>query len=163
AVGLGRAAVHAVARSLRCRGPPAPPARLPAVHPRGESHPQARLRRFPRLAGAERRRRDGHRPGDVLPLPRSGDAFRDVARRRAPIAAAILVAIVGASYGAAAWLTGWSTYRDALRSHSAYIAAVDSYRSAVRPPLWRVFDDFFVMPYHAPAINTAVTLFVAVS
>ena len=82
---------------------------------------------------------------------------------RVVAAAAIIVAIVGLSYGAAAWLTGWSEYRRALQVHRAYITRVDSFVSPIRPPLWRVFDDFFVMPYHAPVINTIVGLLAVVS
>lgn len=71
--------------------------------------------------------------------------------------------ITAASYGGAAWLTGWEAYHRALQVHGDYIVRVDSFRSPVRPPLWRVFDDFFVMPYHAPAINFAVTALVLIS
>jgi len=75
------------------------------------------------------------------------------------LAAIALIAIVdGASYGAAAWLTGWDAYREALQSHREYIARVDSFLSPVRPPLWRLFDDFFIRPYRMPAINVALAL-----
>jgi hypothetical protein len=84
-------------------------------------------------------------------------------KRRAVVAAAILAVIVGVSYGSAAWLTGLSAYRTAVREHSAYINAVDSFRATRRLPLWRLFDDFFIQPYHAPWINALVTLFAAVS
>lgn len=88
-------------------------------------------------------------------------AWRD--KRRAIVAAAIVAVIVGVSYGAAGWLTGWPAYRHALAWHSAYINSVDSFRAPGRLPLWRLFDDFFVRPYHAPWINTLVTFFAAVS
>lgn len=84
-------------------------------------------------------------------------------KRRAVVAAVILAVIAGASYGAAAWLTGWPAYQHALQEHSKYINAVDSFRAPGRLPLWRLFDDFFVRPYHAPWINALVTLFAAVS
>jgi hypothetical protein len=71
-------------------------------------------------------------------------------------AVGLLVAIVAVSYLTAALLTGWDEYREAVQTHQAYIARVDSFRSPTRPPLWRVFDDFFVMPYHAPLINAIV-------
>lgn len=86
---------------------------------------------------------------------------RSVARVAVAVAAIALITVV--SYGAAAWLTGWSAYREALATHSEYITRTDSFRSPVRPPLWRVFDDFFVMPYHAPAINAVITLLVLIS
>jgi len=79
---------------------------------------------------------------------------RSVARVVSAIA--LLVVIIGVSYLMAAFLTGWSEYREALRMHQAYIARTDSFLSPARPPLWRVFDDFFVMPYHAPLINIIV-------
>lgn len=82
---------------------------------------------------------------------------------RVVAAAAIIAAIVGLSYSAAAWLTGWSEYRRALQIHRAYITRTDSFVSPIRPPLWRVFDDFFVMPYHAPAINAIVGVLALVS
>ena len=78
-------------------------------------------------------------------------------KKRVVLVAIVMITIVMAmSYGAAAWLTGWSEYRLALQIHRHYIARVDSFLSPVRPPLWRVFDDFFVMPYHAPVINAVI-------
>ena len=77
-------------------------------------------------------------------------------RRRAIPALVLMAAIVGVSYGFAAWLTGWGEYQYVLQVHRAYITRVDSFLSPIRPPLWRVFDDFFVMPYHAPLINAII-------
>jgi hypothetical protein len=71
-------------------------------------------------------------------------------------AVGLLVAIVAISYCIAAYLTGWNDYLYAVRVHQGYIARVDSFRSPTRPPLWRVFDDFFVMPYRAPVINAII-------
>jgi hypothetical protein len=68
----------------------------------------------------------------------------------------LLAAIVAVSYLTAAFLTGWTEYREAVQTHQAYITRVDSFLSPTRPPLWRVFDDFFVMPYHAPLINAII-------
>ena len=81
-------------------------------------------------------------------------------RRRREVFAAvgIIAAVIAVSYGAAAWLTGWSEYREALEVHRAYILRVDSFLSPTRPPLWRVFDDFFVIPYRAPTINAIVAV-----
>jgi len=59
--------------------------------------------------------------------------------------------------------TGWRDYRDTLALHQQYITQVDSFRSPARPPLWRVFDDFFVRPYRALPINIAVAFFVTIS
>ena len=78
-------------------------------------------------------------------------------KKRIVVSAIVMITIVvGLSYGFAAWLTGWSEYRRALQVHQAYIMRIDSFLSPIRPPLWRVFDDFFVMPYHAPAINAII-------
>lgn len=61
------------------------------------------------------------------------------------------------SFGGAALATGgWERYWSAVSEHRAYIAAVDSFRSPSRPPLWKLFDDFFIRPYRMSAINTAV-------
>jgi len=82
---------------------------------------------------------------------------------RVLIAAVVIVAIVGASYGIAASMTGWSSYAETIRLHSRFIMTTDSFRSPLRPPLWRVAEDFFIKPYQAPLINTIVTFFAAVS
>ncbi|HEV2719381.1 MAG TPA: hypothetical protein VG323_05145, partial [Thermoanaerobaculia bacterium] len=84
-------------------------------------------------------------------------------RRDVVLAALLLAAIVGVSYGVAIEKTGWTAYRDTVAAHSDYIARTDSFRSPLRPPLWRVSLDFFVRPYRMPAINIAVTLFAVVS
>jgi DIE2/ALG10 family len=82
---------------------------------------------------------------------------------RAVAGAILLAAIVAASYGAAAWLTGWQRYRRAVTDHGAYISTVDSFRAQGRPPLWRLIDDFFVHPYQAPLINAIVTALVVIA
>jgi hypothetical protein len=83
--------------------------------------------------------------------------------RKALAATVIGALIVGASYGVAAENTGWENYRLALAMHSEYITKVDSFRSPGRPPLYRLFDDFFMRPYRAPLINILVTIFAAAS
>lgn len=88
-------------------------------------------------------------------------------QRRRPLlvlgAGSIVLAVIGVSYGAAAWLTGIEKYREAVAEHRDYIAMTDSFRAPRRPPLWRVFEQFFVEPYHAPWINVIVTLLVTLS
>lgn len=87
-------------------------------------------------------------------------------RRFVPVVAALIIVllILGASYGAAAMLTGgWARYREAIRIHQEYITTVDSFRNPGRPPLWHLIDDFFIRPYHAPVINVLVTLCAAAS
>jgi hypothetical protein len=71
--------------------------------------------------------------------------------------------IVAAGYVAAIALTGWRAYAEALSKHQQYITAVDSFRSPSRLPLWELFDDFFIWPYRAPAINVAITVLVLIS
>lgn len=84
-------------------------------------------------------------------------------KRDVVLAALIGAAIVGASYGIAIEKTGWSAYRETVAAHGEYIARTDSFRSPLRPPLWRVFVDFFVRPYRVPAINIAITLFALIA
>ncbi|HYU24361.1 MAG TPA: hypothetical protein VEO74_04095, partial [Thermoanaerobaculia bacterium] len=85
-------------------------------------------------------------------------------RKRDVVLAALLgAAIVGVSYGVAIEKTGWSAYRETVAAHGEYIAKIDSFRSPLRPPLWRVFVDFFARPYRVPPINIAVTLFATIS
>jgi len=80
------------------------------------------------------------------------------------IAAMCVIAIIVAiSYGAAAWLTGWSQYAEAMHNHSRFIAATDSFLAPHRASLWKVFLEFFVKPYRAPVINALVTLFAVIS
>ena len=80
------------------------------------------------------------------------------------IAAAFIIAIiVGASYGAAAWLSGWSSYAETIHNHSRFIISTDSFLAPHRPSMWKVFLAFFVKPYRAPAINALVTLFAVIS
>jgi hypothetical protein len=75
----------------------------------------------------------------------------------------IIAIIVGASYGAAAWLTGWSSYAETMHNHSRFIVSTDSFLAPHRPSMWKVFLQFFVKPYRAPAINALVTLFAVIS
>ncbi len=79
------------------------------------------------------------------------------------LAFSLLGALIALSYGAAAWLTGVEDYRAAVAEHRHYIAVTDSFRAPRRPPLWRVFEQFFVEPYHGPWINAVVTVLVTVS
>ena len=81
-------------------------------------------------------------------------------RRRAAFGAALItVAIVVATYAAAASLSGgWDVYRDALAKHESYIRNTDSFLAPRHPGLIRVADDFFFRPYRAPVINVIVTV-----
>lgn len=83
--------------------------------------------------------------------------------REVVVATVIGAVIVGGSFGAAAWLTGWDNYRETVKLHQEYITKVDSFRSPDRPPLWKCFDYFFVRPYRATPINAALAFFITIS
>ena len=89
-------------------------------------------------------------------------------RKRRPfeIAVAILigVVIVAICFGGAIHATGSvDHYLRVVREHGDYIARVDSFRSAERPPLWRLFDRFFIKQYQSSVLSVITSLFVLVS
>ena len=87
-------------------------------------------------------------------------------RRWIAIAAAAVIggAILIGSYAAAVIATGgWQPFIDTVRVHQQYINVTDSFHNPKRPALYRLVDDFFVRPYHAPVINIAVTLLALIS
>jgi len=76
----------------------------------------------------------------------------------------IVATILIASYAAAGHFSGgWPRYRQSLADHEQYIATHDSFRAPLRPPMWELFDNFFLRPYDAPAINIVISLLVALS
>jgi len=84
--------------------------------------------------------------------------------RAALIGAAIAIVIVVASYATAARLSGgWASYRGALARHEQYIRTTDSFLSPIRPPLWKVADDFFFWPYRVPPLNIAIAVLIAIA
>jgi hypothetical protein len=84
-------------------------------------------------------------------------------RRVALIGAAIVMAIVIASYAGAAVASGdFDAYRTALAEHGKYIRETDSFLAAKRPSLIKVADDFFLRPFRAPAINIILIVLMAV-
>jgi len=98
-------------------------------------------------------------PGAVATWVRARQSVRDVV-----FAALIAVGLIAAAYAGAIYETGtFAQYRTAVREHSAYIARVDSFRSPDRPPLWRLFDRFFLKQYDAPALSIVTSIFVAIS
>jgi hypothetical protein len=89
-------------------------------------------------------------------------------RRRRPgeIAIALLIGIVvvGAAFGGAMTATrSIDDYFRVVREHSEYISRVDSWRSPARPPMWRLFDRFFIKQYQSPALSILTSLFVIAS
>ena len=98
-------------------------------------------------------------PGLIATWYRARQNWRDVF-----FAAIIGTAFVAIAFGAAAHVTGSAAaYLEAVRDHSAYITRVDSFRSPERPPLWRLFDRFFLKQYDAPPLSVATSLFVLIS
>ncbi|HEV7767944.1 MAG TPA: glycosyltransferase family 39 protein [Thermoanaerobaculia bacterium] len=89
-------------------------------------------------------------------------------RKRRPleilVALLIGVVIVGAAYGGAIYATGdYDDYMRMVRGHGDYISRIDSWRSPDRPPLWRIFDRFFIKQYQSPALSIIASLFAMVS
>ena len=90
-------------------------------------------------------------------------AARKRRARETALAAGIIVALTAIAYGAAAAATGVDAYRAAVRGHSEYIAHVDSFRSPLRPPLWRLTALFFGKQYSSPLLSAVTTLFVVIA
>ncbi|HEV8661144.1 MAG TPA: hypothetical protein VGS96_21280 [Thermoanaerobaculia bacterium] len=95
-------------------------------------------------------------PGVLATMKRS---WRDIV-----VAILIGVIVVGISYGAAIYATGsLHDYMTTVRAHGDYIARIDSFRAPERPPLWRLFDRFFLKQYQSPPLSVVMSIFVAVS
>ncbi|HUP63375.1 MAG TPA: hypothetical protein VNA69_23515 [Thermoanaerobaculia bacterium] len=89
-------------------------------------------------------------------------------RRRRPmeivVALLIGVVIVGVAFGGAVAATGsWNEYVRVVREHGDYISRVDSFRSAERPQLWRLFDRFFIKQYQSSWLSVITSLFVLIA
>ncbi len=79
-------------------------------------------------------------------------------------AALLGMTVVGLAFGEAAWATGGlDRYANSIAQHREYILRIDSYRAPGRPPLWRLFDRFFIKQYGSPVISVLTSLFVLVS
>lgn len=80
------------------------------------------------------------------------------------VALLIGVVVVGTAFGFAVEATGsLKEYTRMVREHSDYISRVDSFRAEARPPLWRIFDRFFIKQYQSPALSIIASIFVLVS
>jgi hypothetical protein len=98
-------------------------------------------------------------PGALATWHRAKANWRDVV-----FAALIGVSAVVIAFGAAAWRTGsYDQYLAAIRAHSDYIANIDSFRAPGRPPLWRLFDRFFIKQYESPVLSVVTSIFVLIS
>ncbi|HUP47762.1 MAG TPA: hypothetical protein VNA04_03125 [Thermoanaerobaculia bacterium] len=89
-------------------------------------------------------------------------------RRRAPgevlLALLIGVVIAAVAFGGAVHATGeLSEYLRSIREHADYISRIDSFRNPDRPPLWRIFDRFFLRQYQSAALGIVTSLLVIVS
>lgn len=101
----------------------------------------------------------GLAPGAIATWYRARAAWRDVV-----FAALIGIVTVGVSFGGAMAATGgYKPYIDAAKEHGQYITRVDSFRSPGRPPLWRLFDRFFIKQYQSLALSFITSIFVAIS
>ena len=91
-------------------------------------------------------------------------AMRRQSWRNIVFGAVIGIIVVGTAFGGAAAATGsLDAYRSAVRAHSHYISEIDSFRSPLRPPLWRLIALFFAKQYSSPALSIIVTIFVVIS
>jgi hypothetical protein len=98
-------------------------------------------------------------PGTVATWYRARQSIRGVV-----FAALIAFGLIVVAYAGAIYETGtFAQYRSAVRDHSEYIDRVDSFRSPDRPPLWRIFDRFFLKQYDSPALSIVTSIFVAIS
>ena len=97
-------------------------------------------------------------PGAMATWFRWRDRKRDVV-----FAALVGVVTVAIFYGAAIALTGWSRYFAAVAAHRDYIWNIDSFRSAQRPPLWRISDRFFIKQYGSPPLSIVTSILVLIS
>src|ERR1051325_2817244 len=101
----------------------------------------------------------GLAPGIIATWYRAKQSWRDVV-----FAALIGIVVVGGAFGGAIAATGsFDRYVSAVREHGEYISRVDSFRSPDRPPLWHLFDRFFVKQYDYTPLSIIVTIFVVIS
>ena len=98
-------------------------------------------------------------PGALATWYRWRANWRDV------VFAAILgLTITALAFGSAVIATGsWPDYISAVRTHASYISRIDSFHSPERPPLWRLFDRFFIKIYQWQLMNVIVSIFGAIS
>jgi len=98
-------------------------------------------------------------PGVLATWYRIRANWRDVV-----FAALLGTAIVVIAFGGAAWVTGSvDRYLTTIQQHGDYITRIDSFRSPSRPPLWRLFDRFFIKQYESPPLSVLTSIFVLIS
>ena len=101
----------------------------------------------------------GLAPGALATWYRARANWRDVVF--AALVGAITVTV--AFGGAIAATGGYAPYFAAAKEHGEYITRVDSFRSDARPPLWRLFDRFFIKQYQSLALSFITSIFVVIS
>jgi len=74
----------------------------------------------------------------------------------------IMLVIIAAFFGGAAYVTGFDAYRQALRDHSQYVLSVDSFHNPGRAPWFRTYRQFLLDPYGAGRISTVIAIFAAI-
>jgi hypothetical protein len=87
-------------------------------------------------------------------------------RRWGEILIALLIGVVvlSVAFGTAIHETGgFDRYMSAVRAHGDYISTYDSFRSAIRPALWRLFDRFFIKNYQSIPLSFLTSIFVIIS
>lgn len=101
----------------------------------------------------------GLAPGVLATWYRARAAWRDVV-----FAALVGALTVGVAFGGAMAATGgYKPYLDSAKEHGEYITRVDSFRSPGRPPLWHLFDRFFIKQYQSLALSFVTSVFVAIA
>jgi hypothetical protein len=101
----------------------------------------------------------GFAPGALATWYRARAVWRDVV-----FAALVGAVVVGVAFGGAMAATGgYRPYFDAAKEHGEYITRVDSFRSSGRPPLWHLFDRFFIKQYQSLALSFVTSISVVIS
>lgn len=101
----------------------------------------------------------GLAPALIATWYRAKESWRDVV-----FAVLIGAVVIAVAFGGAIAATGsFDGYMSAVHAHGDYISRVDSFRSPDRPPLWRLFDRFFIKQYDFTPLGIIISLFVAVS
>lgn len=107
----------------------------------------------------------GIRPQNLL-VGLGPGIYATLRRRPLEVIVALLIGITvtGTAFGIAIHTSGsFEDYMAVIRQHGAYISEVDSWRSPGRPPMWRLFDRFFIKQYQSPALSILMSLFVIAS
>jgi hypothetical protein len=103
----------------------------------------------------------GLAPGILATVYRARAAWRDVV-----FAALVGTTIVIVAFGGAIAASGGTKpYFNSAKQHGEYITRVDSFRSPARPPLWRLFDRFFIKQYQSIALGfiTSIPVFFSIA